>query len=65
MIIIDRIEDNKNRPNKNGGVFMAKKNKERKAKSRVEASKELAPDKGNCARKNCVTDDRCKNDGCR
>lgn len=43
---------------------MAKKNKEKKAKSKMEASKELTPNISN-ARGNCAADDRCKTDKCK
>jgi len=44
---------------------MAKKNKEKKSKGRMEVAKEITPDirnckSGSCASDNCAVDDRCK-----
>ena len=44
---------------------MAKKNKEKKVKSRVEASRELTPDTKKCSNGNCASEGPCNTDNCR
>jgi len=49
---------------KTGGVNMAKK-KDKKAKGRMDASKDLSPDIRNSSSDNCASDGPCKSNRCK